>query len=82
MLFAQLSSYHAYPPLRIGWNLKLVDVVTRQVTWAVDDVYDAGQPAVARQAKKFYQQQHNTGQPLRDVTWQLEDPGREVGSDP
>jgi hypothetical protein len=66
VLFPRLSSYHPYPPLRLGWNLKLVEVATRQVIWAVDETYDAGQPAVARQAKKFYKRQACTGQPLRD----------------
>ena len=66
VLFARLAQYRAYAPLQIGWNLKLVDAATRQILWAVDEVYDAGQPAVADQAKHYYRRHGYTGQPLQD----------------
>lgn len=46
VLFCQLTIYRAYAPLTIGWRLKMVDVRTRQIIWAADEVFDAKQPVV------------------------------------
>lgn len=49
----ELTEYRAYPPLAAGWNLKLVDTRSRQVMWAADEVFDAGQSTVANGARRF-----------------------------
>lgn len=41
VLFCQLTVYQSLPPMEIGWRLKLVDARTRQILWAVDDIFDA-----------------------------------------
>jgi hypothetical protein len=67
VLWARLAHYRPYGALQVGLSLKLVDAADpRLIYWAADQVYDAGQPAVARQAKSFYRHQAYTGQPLPD----------------
>ena len=51
VLFSRLTHYHAYPPLIIGWDLKLVDVKTSSIFWAVDEVFDASNPLVNNAAR-------------------------------
>jgi hypothetical protein len=53
VLFSELTAYHAYAPMVIGWRLKLVDARTGQILWAVDDLFDAGRPAIANAACHF-----------------------------
>lgn len=53
VLFCELTVYHAYAPLAVGWRLKLADVRTGKIIWAADEVFDAGQPAVSRKAWRF-----------------------------
>jgi hypothetical protein len=53
VLFAELTRFHAYPPLVIGWNLKLVESTSGQILWAADEVFDAGQEAVANGARRY-----------------------------
>jgi hypothetical protein len=53
VLFAELTTYRAYAPLAVGWRLKLVDVRSGQVLWAVDEVFDAKIPAVSLAAQRF-----------------------------
>lgn len=53
VVFASLNSYRPYPPLAIGWDLKLVDCKDQQIWWAVDEVLDAGAAPVARLAKDY-----------------------------
>jgi len=63
VLFCQLSTYHAYPPLVIGWRMKLVDVSTQKIIWAADMVFDAGDPAVSKSAEAYQKQQQGAEKP-------------------
>jgi hypothetical protein len=54
VLFCQLTGYRAYPPLAIGWRLRLVDVDGSRVWWAADEWFDAGDAAVANAARRHY----------------------------
>jgi hypothetical protein len=53
VLFGELTAYHAYAPLVVGWRLKLADVRTHKIIWAADEVFEARQPAVSRKAWEF-----------------------------
>jgi len=57
VLFAELTTYHAYAPLAVGWRLKLVDTRTGQIIWAAEEQFDAARPAVAQAARQFAQHQ-------------------------
>ena len=53
VLFCQLTVFHAYAPLAVGWRFKLVDTRTRRILWAADELFDAGQPAVLNAAHRY-----------------------------
>jgi hypothetical protein len=57
VLFCQLTTFHPYAPLAVGWRMKLVDVSTQKIIWAADMVYDAGNAGTAREAQQFQKQQ-------------------------
>jgi hypothetical protein len=59
VLFCQLTQFRAYAPLAVGWRMKLVDAHTQKIIWAADEVFDAGEPAVAKGAEQFQKQQQN-----------------------
>ena len=73
VLFCELSTFHPYPPLNVGWRMKLVDVSSQKILWAADVVYDAGDPAVCKNAEAYQKRQQGTERPstiLRRVwTW-------------
>ncbi|HUA39662.1 MAG TPA: hypothetical protein VMA35_14810 [Candidatus Sulfopaludibacter sp.] len=50
VLFCQLTVYRTYPPLEIGWRMKLVDAHARRALWSVDDVFNAPKPPPAPKA--------------------------------
>lgn len=52
VLFCQVTGYRAYPPLAIGWRLRLVDVDGLRVWWAADEWFDAADEAVANAARR------------------------------
>lgn len=62
VLFVELSSYRAYPPLALGWKLKLIDATNGKVLWAVDELFDMGEPCVANSARR-YELTHQKGRP-------------------
>jgi hypothetical protein len=53
VMFCELTVFHAYAPLAVGWRLKLVDARTRQILWSADEIFDASQPSVLKGAKHF-----------------------------
>jgi hypothetical protein len=76
VLFCELTTYRAYPPLAVGWNLRLIDGGPTPTVWSVDEVFDAGNPAVANAARRHYQQQEHDGRPLADSLGILSSPRR------
>jgi len=46
VLFSRLTVFRAYPPLAVGWRVRLVDVQTGKTLWAADEVFDGGEAAV------------------------------------
>jgi hypothetical protein len=63
VLFCQLTAFHSYPPLMIGWRMKLVDVSTQKIIWSADVVYDASDLAVTKSAQEFQKQQEGADKP-------------------
>lgn len=53
VLFCRLTRYHAYPPMAVGWNLKLVDATDAQVWWAADEMFDLADPEVVTSARRY-----------------------------
>jgi hypothetical protein len=59
VLFCQLTEFRPYPPLAIGWRLKLVDARSHRILWAGDEQFDAGEPGVIAGALRYQQQNQN-----------------------
>jgi hypothetical protein len=75
VLFCRVSRFHAYPPLTIGWKLKLIEASQGQTLWAVDEIFDAGEPPVSNSARR-YEQHHEKGGPVTDSPMILSSPQR------
>jgi hypothetical protein len=74
VLFAHLRPYHAYKPLIIGWNLKLVWAKYQTIVWSADEVFDASSAPVARAAQD-YAREHVAGvRPVGDSDSLLSSP--------
>lgn len=53
VLFSRLTQYRAYPPLTVGFSLKLAEVDTTEFVWAVDEIFDASEPSVVNSARRY-----------------------------
>ena len=52
ILFTELTTYRAYPPVAVGWKLHLFNLESEQLIWAVDEVFDTGQAPVANALRR------------------------------
>jgi hypothetical protein len=52
VMFARLTVFRAYPPLAVGWRLRLVDAQTGRTLWAADETFDGGEPSVSDGARR------------------------------
>ncbi len=57
VMFCQLTTLRSNEPLAIGWRLKLVDATTGKTLWAADEVFDASDMDVAKDAEAFQKSQ-------------------------
>ncbi len=67
LLFARVTRFRAYPPLTVGFNVKLIyGEAPHRVLWAVDEVFDAGQPGVVSAATAFAKRNSTGSEHLSD----------------
>jgi hypothetical protein len=78
VLFCQLTTFHAYPPLAVGWRLKLVETRTGRILWAVDKVFDEKQPATLGQTWHHYLAELGVGHDDSD-DWLIENSPSKFG---
>jgi hypothetical protein len=52
VLFSRLTVFRAYPPMAIGWRMRLVDAATGRTLWAADEVFDGGESSVNDGARR------------------------------
>ncbi len=76
VLFCQLTDYRGYPPLAVGWNMKLVDAGPSPILWSVDEYFDAGNPQVVNAARRYCQQESRDTRNLSDSFLILGSPRR------
>jgi hypothetical protein len=56
VFFAEITSFKPYPPLVMGWKLRLVELGKGETLWAADEVFDASDPAVSNGARRYHRE--------------------------
>ncbi len=75
ILFVRVHSYRPYPPISIGWDLKLVTTSTGQSLWSIDETFDSAQADVARAARDYFRSHHTGHVELGDPQADMRSPG-------
>lgn len=52
VLFARLAQFQAYPPIVIGWRMRLV-ANDADIIWTADEIFDAAEQAVSNSARRY-----------------------------
>jgi hypothetical protein len=76
VVFAELTRFDPYGPIRIGWRFKLVDARKTEVYWAADELFDGGVPSVASAARRYAQDYQEQGSPVSSSETILSSPSR------
>jgi hypothetical protein len=86
VFFCQLTRYQPYQPLAVGWKFSLVEnpkgtnaetgEIQPRILWSVDEVLDAGDPAVTTGARLYYTQHLRNDAPSADPATMLISPAR------
>ncbi len=76
VLFNQLTRYQPYQPVAIGWKLTLILNKDHVIFWAADEVFDAGDQAVANAARAYESEHIATPSPLPAPNAILSSPSR------
>jgi hypothetical protein len=66
LFFPHLTHYSPYPPLKIGWRLKLTTATDGDVLWSADEIFDAGDSAVSNSARRYAKAHLNKAPALQD----------------
>lgn len=76
VLLVDISYFRAYRPVGLGVRLKLLDGRTGEIVWAVDEVYDSSDHAVANAAKVFYKSESIVTYPMNAADLAINSPNR------
>jgi len=76
VLFCRLTRFSAYPPLAVGWNMKLIVCRQPQIQWAADEIFDAGESTVVNAARRYQAASEQLPRALADSRSILQSPGR------
>ncbi len=75
VLFTTLSDYKPYPPMTIGWRMKLV-TISADTLWAVEEVFDSADLAVSNSARRYDRDHVRNNPALEDSRSILLSPAR------
>ncbi|HEY3862385.1 MAG TPA: hypothetical protein VGO59_10895 [Verrucomicrobiae bacterium] len=76
VFFDQLTRYQPYQPIAVGWKLTLVVNKEHRIFWAADELFDAGDDAVANAARVYAAGHIVTQSPIPDPNAVLSSPSR------
>ncbi len=76
VMLVDVSYFSPYTPVGLGVRLKLLDGRTGDIVWAVDEVYDSADPAVANAAKVFYKAESIVSYPMNTADLAVNSPNR------
>jgi hypothetical protein len=64
VIFVDVTAYSAYRPLVLGIRAKLATAEDIHLVWAIDEVFSAAEPAVARSAHQYFAQNDHQQLPV------------------
>jgi curli biogenesis system outer membrane secretion channel CsgG len=57
LLMGTITSYSPYPRMALGLQLKLVDIRTGQVVWAIEQIWESADKGTQERMKKYFDKQ-------------------------
>jgi len=69
ILFGSISRYRSFPHLTLGVHLKMVDLRSGELLWAIEQLWDSTDRYVERRMKKYYKEHMRSG--YEPMSWEV-----------
>lgn len=69
MVFGNLNRYSSYPHFMLGLHLKMVDLRSAKILWALEEVWDSTDKSTQRRIQQFFDTQMKTG--YQPMNWKI-----------
>lgn len=69
VVFGSLHRYASYPHLLIGLYLKMIDLRTAKILWAIEDVWDSADRATQQRIRHYFETRMRTG--YEPLNWKI-----------
>jgi len=69
VLFGSISRYRSFPHLTLGVHLKMVDLRSGELLWAIEQLWDSTDQYVERRMRKYYKEHMRSG--YEPMSWEV-----------
>jgi len=69
VMLGTIQRYRPFPNLQVGLNVRLIDLRSGKLLWAIEDVWDSSDKAVEKRMQTFFKEQMRTG--YEPMNWQI-----------
>lgn len=69
VVFGTINRYDSYPHLLLGLQVKMLDLRTARIVWAIEDVWDSTDRMTQRRIRRYFETQMRTG--YEPLNWKI-----------
>lgn len=69
VILGTIQRYRSFPNLQMSLNLRLIDLRSGKLLWAIEEVWDSSDKAVEKRMQTFFKEQMRTG--YEPMNWQI-----------
>lgn len=69
LVYGAIRRYTSYPHLLLSVHLKMLDLQTARIVWAIEDVWDSTDRSVQQRIRRYFETQMRTG--YEPMNWKL-----------
>ncbi|MBP6124299.1 MAG: hypothetical protein KA469_00205 [Phycisphaerae bacterium] len=69
VIFGTINRYSSYPHLMLGVHLKMLDLRTAEIVWAIEDVWDSTDQSTQKRMEQYFETEMRTG--YEPLNWKI-----------
>ena len=74
VLYGSVTQFTPYPHLSVGLRLKLMDLNSGEMVWALEYIWDSADEDIHDRVVKYYTQKNILGLPESKIAWAMSAP--------
>lgn len=69
VIFGTINRYSSYPHLMLGVHLKMLDLRTAEIVWAIEDVWDSTDQSTQKRMEQYFETEMRRG--YEPLNWKI-----------